>query len=188
VNRLEVLRGVTGVLKLKRWTGVVLTRVIVKPPNAEFFRLTIMDTAAVNQVHRGSKASWMELGTLGWWLSVDKPDAMRKLESRARDFVTFVKEQGDAEKTTVGYVETEHGVLSKNGKEILPLFLIPGKTGRRWSALVDLFINHIEQLDDTDWVAQYGAKSNEEFYRQWIDAAGLIELGADVRAIRAVDD
>ncbi len=74
---------------------------------------------------------------------------MRKLESRARDFVAFVKEQGDAKKTII--------------------------------------INHIEHLDDTDWVAQYGAKSNEEFYLQWIDDAGLFDLGADVRAIRAVD-
>jgi hypothetical protein len=128
----------------------VIKYFIAKPPNAEFCRLTIMDASAVKHVHRGLKASWMKLGTLRWWLSADKPDAMRNLEARAQDFVAYAKEQGDVEKATVGYVETEHRVLSKGGKEILPLFLIPGKGGRKWGALVDLLVMRIEQLDDSD--------------------------------------
>ncbi len=104
---------------------------VVKPPNVEFFCITVMDSASVKKVHQGSKASWMELGSMGWWLSADKPDAMRKFEARAREFVAYVKEQGEDAKKAVCYVTTENGVLSKNGIEILPLFLVPGKLGQR---------------------------------------------------------
>jgi hypothetical protein len=160
---------------------------ILKPGNAEFFRVTVLEVGAVKKVAQGAKQAWMELGALGWWFSPDKPDQMRLLEARARDFVNYVKEIDDENKKAVGYVSTDNGVLSKAGKELLPLFLIPKKSQSTWPSLADLFLRRIDEVVGGDLVMQYGGV-NDNFLLDWIEAAKLTELAADIRAVRAADD
>jgi hypothetical protein len=111
---------------------------------------------------------------------------MRLLENRAREFVNYVKEDSEETKKLVGYVTTDNGVLAKGGKELLPLFLIPMKTKRVWDALVDLFVRRVQEISESDLMVQYG-DVNDDFILDWIDAANLTSLAADIRAIHAAD-
>jgi hypothetical protein len=160
--------------------------IVSKPDNAEFARVLVPDATDAKKVTEGASSLWQELATQGWWMSVDAPEQLRKMEARARSFVAAAKKVSTANKKRIGYVEIEHGFVLKNGVNIIPLFLIPNQVGKNWEKLFDLFVEKIQSVETGDLLGNYGegATGAGDFLLQWVEQAGMNLLAADVRAIR----
>ncbi len=160
--------------------------VIAQPQNAKFFHIRILNPAEAVRLQALSKTSWVELNAVGWWLGPDRPEDMQKLEARARAFLAFVKGGKDGRpdrKKEYGYIQVENGMLSKGGKELLPLLFIPGQSGGKWPELGALLLRHIESLGD-DLLGVYDDNSSN-FYAEWLEKAGFGAFASDMREISA---
>ncbi len=150
---------------------------ISQPPNAKFFRVRVSDLAAARRLTELSKTMWVELNAVGWWMGPDLPEDMSKLEARARDFLKSIKNT-EAMKKKIGFVKIEGGVLTKSGREILPLLFIPSEESGRWQTLGKMLADRIAKAQD-DLLGMYDAHDNT-FYVEWLKTAGYDSLAHDM--------
>jgi hypothetical protein len=157
---------------------------IAQPPNAKFFHIRVLDPGAAKRLQVLTKTSWVELNSIGWWLSPDRAEDMQKLEARARSFLAFVKGGKDGRpdlKKKFGYIQIENGMLTKSGKDLLPLLFIPGQSGGTWPTLGDLVLKRIEGISE-DLLGVYDA-NDTAFYTGWLEKAGFSALAEDMKAL-----
>jgi hypothetical protein len=157
--------------------------VVTKTDKAKAAKVYVPNPDQAQQLRAALKSSWQALGSQGWWLKEEQPQQLSNLEARARAFVAEAKKSDPALDKIIGFVTIEYGMALKDGKEILPLFLVPPQTSPTWKPLFRLFASRIEDLASNDMLGDYA--DDGDFYLKWIDTAGLSKLGDDVRALRA---
>jgi hypothetical protein len=161
--------------------GVIVT----KTDRAKVAKVYVPVTEQANQLRVAIKSTWAALASQGWWLSEDQPQQLTKLETRARNFIAEAKKhRNKAYEKVIGFVTVEYGMAYKDGKEILPLLLIPPETSMKWPDLYRLFAKRVEALEGEGLMGDYASEDDDDFYLRWIEAAGLEKLAADVREVR----
>jgi hypothetical protein len=156
---------------------------VTKTDRAKAAKVYVPNPEQANQLRVAIKSTWAALASQGWWLTEDQPQQLTKLETRARAFIAAAKKSSKTLEKTIGFVSVEYGVAYKDGKEVLPLLLIPPESHAKWPELFKLFAARIESLDNEEMMGDYG-RGDDDFYLEWIDTAGLEKLGADVCAVR----
>jgi transcriptional regulator len=158
--------------------------IITKTDKAKVAKVYVPKPEEAQQLKFAIKNTWAALGSQGWWLREDVPEQLGKLETRAREFFKAAKASDPTLEKKIGFVNIEYGVVSKDGKELLPLFLIPLLSARTWPTLFQMMADRIDTLSDNAFLGDYVALDDEAFFLRWIDAAGLSKLADDVRIVR----
>ncbi len=151
-----------------------------KDPNARVF-VPVSEDAKM--VATAAKNLWVEFASQGWWFAVDRPEDLRKLESRARGFLAEAKKVSEKYKKTIGFVSVTNGLLLKQGRELLPIFLIPAQSTGTWKHLFPLLVKRIESLQGGELLSNYGLSDGVAFHTEWCELAGLSTLAEDVRTL-----
>ncbi len=158
--------------------------IVTKTDKAKVAKVYVPKPEEAQQLKLAIKNTWAALGSQGWWIREDIPESLGKLETRAREFFIEAKKADDSYDKKIGYVSIEYGVASKDGKELLPLFLIPPKSSTTWPALFPKIVARIESLSGEALMGDYATTNDEEFFSGWLLSAGLTKLADDIRAVR----
>ncbi len=158
--------------------------IVTTTDKAKVAKVYVPKPEEAQQLKLAIKNTWAALGSQGWWIREDIPESLGKLETRAREFFIEAKKADKMYEKKIGYVSIEYGVASKDGKELLPLFLIPPQSSVSWPALFPMIVARIESFSGEALLGEYAASNDEAFYNEWLKAAGLSKLADDIRAVR----
>ncbi len=156
--------------------------IVTKLDKAKAAKVYVPKSEDADRLRNLLDSTWQALGSQGWWLREDQPEELTKLEARGRTFFAEARKHSNELDKMIGYVTVKYGVALKDGKELLPLFLVPPKSSV-WPGLFVMIANRVDSMTGGELLGQYG-ESDDDFYLKWIDSAGLSKLAEDVRAVR----
>jgi hypothetical protein len=159
--------------------------IITKTDKSKVAKVYVPKAEEAAQLKLAMKNTWQALGSQGWWMREDIPEQLGKLETRARDFFTAAKAADKSYDKRIGYVTIEYGIASKDGKELLPLFLIPPQSSSKWPGLFAMIVERIESIAGDTLMGDYASVDDERFFSDWLRAAGMDKLADDIYRARA---
>ncbi len=162
--------------------------IVTKTDKSKVAKVYVPKAEEAAQLKLAMKNTWQALGSQGWWMREDIPEQLGKLETRARDFFTAAKEVDKSLDKRIGYITIEYGIAAKDGKELLPLFLIPPQSSSKWPALFKLIVERIESIGGDALMGDYASTNDEKFFSEWLRAAGMDKLADDIYRARASAD